>query len=201
MNRSLLLLAENAINRVLRLDAERDRVLEPLAGKCIGLAVEGPVWMQLQVQVFPDRVRLAGATDMPANVELRGSADALVTLVRGGGESLPGGAGVSVHGEVQVLEDLRRALARLRPDWEEPIAHVLGDRLGHPAAQGLRALTAFASRVAGEIREDTSEFLREESGWLEQRAAVDEFCEQVDGLRDMVARLEKRMDRLERELP
>ncbi len=201
MNRSLLLLTEDMVNRVLRLDPECSSVLEPLVGKRIALAVEGPARFRVLVQVHPDGIRLANTCAVGADVELRGSADALVKLFRGAGETLPAGAGVSVHGEIRVLEELKRALARLRLDWEEPIAQVLGDGLGHSAARGLRALASLAGHAARELRENTSEFLREESGWLVQREVVDEFCEQVDSLRDVVARLEKRLERVERELP
>jgi ubiquinone biosynthesis protein UbiJ len=185
-------LLESAINRALDLDPEAPSVLAPLSGRRIAVHVEGAVALGVLVTFMRDRVSLSADTAGPADVTLRGTPAALVSLL-GRDEQLPAGVGVSVSGEIGVLEQLRGALGRLRPDWEEPLARWLGDELGHPLARGLRALMATASRAARELEADTAEYLREESGFLVRREELDEFVEQVDLLRDAVERLDKRV--------
>ena len=76
-----------------------------------------------------------------------------------------------------------------------PISH--GDSLGHPVARGLEQGFALFQRSLRELRLDTGEYLREESGLLADEAQVRAFCDEVDRVRDAVARLERRVALLE----
>lgn len=196
MIRTLLPLLEAGLNRGIALDPEAAMLLAPVRNRRMAVHVEGPAPASVVVTFAHDRVTLTTDCDRPVDVSLRGTPAALASLWARGDE-LPAGARVTVSGEIGVLEQIRDLLRRLRPDWEEPLARLVGDELGHPLAQGLRTLVAGAARAARELEITTAEFIREESGWLADREQVRHFGDEVDQLRDAVERLEKRIHRLD----
>jgi ubiquinone biosynthesis protein UbiJ len=129
------------------------------------------------------------------DVRITGSVTALAALLQGGDE-LPSTAEVRVYGDVAVLQQARSAAARLRPDFEEPVARVLGDELAYPLSRIVRGAAASARRTFQEVAEDAREFLGEESELLAARDSMSEFGDEVDRLRDSLARLEKRVSRV-----
>lgn len=194
-----LALLERGLNRALALDPELAHVLGPVDGARVAVDVTGARPIRVLVKLSRHGVRLApdsGASgehaQADADVWLSGSPAALLGLVTNHDE-LPVGAGVSVRGDIGVLQRVSSAARRLRPDWEEPIARALGDELGQPLSRGLRHAHATLAHVLRELQADTSEFLREESGFFAAADEVDAFSRDVDELRDGVARLEKRL--------
>jgi len=193
----LLSMIEASINNALRLDPEAAAVLAPLSGKRVGVEVAAVPRVAVDVCFDADRVLLEPAGAHACDVSVSGSPAALLSLLREG-EGLPAGSGVSVNGDVGLLAVLGQALRRLRPDWEEPIARVLGDEIGHPVARGLAHLATGARRAVRSLEADVVEYLREESGALVGSERLRAFADDVDTVRDAVERLEKRVDRLER---
>jgi ubiquinone biosynthesis protein UbiJ len=192
----LLPLVEGAVNRALALDPESAAVLAPLEGKRVGLEIQGVPGARVAVRFDGGQVRLGELGGVPCDVRLSGTPVALLALLRRG-EGLPAGSGVSVDGDVGLLAMLSRVLRRLRPDWEEPLARVLGDELGHPLARGIAQVGRGVERTVSALEADLSEYLREESGWLVSTERLRDFADEVDAVRDAVERLEKRIQRLE----
>lgn len=192
----LFALMETACNRALALDPERDRILAELSGRSLDVYVTGPVASDFRLGFLSDKV-VIGVPDaeQPADAELSGTPATLLGLVRGGG--LPGAEGVSVRGNLAFLGQVSDAMGKLRPDWHEPLSRLLGDSLGHPVARGLEQGFALFTRALRELHLDTAEYLREESGLLAEDAEVRAFCDEVDRVRDAVARLERRVVLLE----
>jgi ubiquinone biosynthesis protein UbiJ len=182
------MLAEAALNQALSLDPEREEVLAPLAGRRIAVQVEGATFMDMCLSFRSDAVGVD--SDLAAaDVTVSGTPSALASLLSRSDE-LPARSGVSVRGDVGLLQQLRRAMVRLRPDWQEPIARVLGDELGHPVARTLVDITALVRRTLRELHADADEYLREESGLVAAAEEVAQFATEVDELRDQrVARL------------
>jgi ubiquinone biosynthesis protein UbiJ len=116
-------------------------------------------------------------------------------LVRGG-DDLPSSAQVSVHGDIELLQRARIAVARLRPDFDEPLARLLGDELAFPLSRAVRQLASVARRTARELGDDVREFVAQESELLAARDDVRDFGDEVDRLRDALERLDKRVSRV-----
>jgi len=187
--------AEASLNRALRLDPELQRILAPLAGKTLALSVNPGPGLRFLIAIQCAGIVFLDPASQDADVELTGSVPALLGLLPG--SPLAGsGEEISVRGDTAVLVELKRALARLRVDWREPIAQIFGDTLGHGLAQGLEQLAGAFSRTARSLWLDTAEYLGEESELVENRTAVSQFCAEVDQFRDDTARLEKRLQRL-----
>ena len=194
--------AERGINRVLALDPEFLEGLAALDGKQIDLEIVG-LGLTVRVTLHPGGVRL-GAVDpsVPegaADVSLRGSPFALARLLLArddGTAVLP--EGVTVGGDIGLLQALREQLARLHVDWEEELARVFGDTVAHELARGLRGLWRWGCDVGDKMADDGAEFVREELRLTPPRYELESFAEEVEDARDAVERLAQRIERLRR---
>jgi ubiquinone biosynthesis protein UbiJ len=215
MSSGLLRLVQAALDRALRLDPEAGAILAPLTGKRIAVQIDGALPARWVVEFSHGRILLtqwaeqAGSDAEPrvqsgsesarvpdnADVSIRGSLSALAMLARGT-DDLPSSVQVSVRGDIELLQRARIAVARLRPDFDEPLARALGDELAFPLSRALRGLASVARRTARELGDDVQEFLGEESELLAARDDVQDFGDEVDRLRDALARLDKRVSRV-----
>lgn len=203
MSPGLLSLLQEGVNRALALDPELSRVLAPLEGTRLAVEVTGAVPFSVIITLARDGVLLEPATgeqgaDMSAaHAAVSGSPAALFGLFTSD-DDMPFGAGVSVRGDIGVLQRVSRAARRLRPDWEEPIARIFGDELGQPLTRGLRHAYGSLTHVLRELHADAGEYLREESGLFAAAEDVDAFTAGVEDLRDAIERLEKRIELITR---
>jgi ubiquinone biosynthesis protein UbiJ len=212
----LLRLLQAALDRALALDPQADVILQALNGKRIDVHIEGAMPVELVVEFSHARILLGqrvarSSDDSPAShpaepdfahpsadeadVTISGSASALATLARGGTE-LPSTMRVKVQGDIALLQQARATVARLRPDFDEPLARLIGDELAYPVSGALRKLIATVGRTARELGDDAKEFLSDESGLLAANDTVQQFGDEVDRLRDALARLDKRVLRV-----
>lgn len=104
---------------------------------------------------------------------------------------------VSVSGNAEFADTLGFTLRHLRWDYEEDLARFTGDILARRLAQTLQHMAVWQASAARGLAESTSEYLTEEQPLLVRTADVEAFANEVDALRDDLARLEKRADRLE----
>lgn len=202
MSPALLSLLQRGLNRALALDPELAQVLGPLEGTRLAVEVSAATPVCVLVTIGRDGLVLEPASahggEVPgAHACVSGSPAALFALLVAD-ERTPTGGGVSVRGDIGLLQRVGSAARRLRPDWEEPIARVFGDELGQPLGRGLRHAHGALSHALRELHADMGEFLREESGLFAAAEEVDAFSAGVDELRDAVERLDKRIDLIER---
>ena len=64
---------------------------------------------------------------------------------------------VTINGDASLARDLERIFSKLEPDWEGPLAGMLGDVAGYQAAQGIRQgveTVRETARNAGKIFSD-----------------------------------------------
>lgn len=93
----------------------------------------------------------------------------------------------------QALSDLMR---NLRWDAEEDLSRWLGDIAAHRLVGGAQAFVTKQRQMALALTENLAEYFTEEQPMIARRAAIADFSATVDHLRDDVARLEKRLNRL-----
>lgn len=105
-------------------------------------------------------------------------------------------AGIRLTGSADIAEALAFVFRNLRWDVEEDLARVVGDI---PA----RRLSLLGRRIGSELRQgsrrlasNVAEYVSEEAGVVVPAREVLAFADEVDRLRDDVARLEKRIQRL-----
>ncbi|MBA4741264.1 MAG: hypothetical protein H2060_00985 [Azoarcus sp.] len=103
-----------------------------------------------------------------------------------------------IDGDAELAEALGFVFRNLEWDVEEDVARLLGDIPAHRLASAARALRSGAVRGVDAMEGNVGEYLTEESGLLVARAQVQAFGDEVSALRDALARLEKRVDRVRR---
>jgi ubiquinone biosynthesis accessory factor UbiJ len=179
-----------ALNHLLR-DAQwaRER-LAPLAGRTTRVFMPP---LRLEFAINPDGTLSEAATEQPDVVialppqaplyALRG-ADALLQQAR-------------ITGSAELADTLGFVLRNLGWDYEEDLSQLVGDIAAHRIAAAVRRFAAWQRDAVRNTAENVAEYLREETTVLTARALASEFAGAVDALRDDLARLEKRIERLE----
>ncbi|MGQ5522891.1 ubiquinone biosynthesis accessory factor UbiJ [Chitinimonas sp. PSY-7] len=104
---------------------------------------------------------------------------------------------LQISGDAQLAGTLGRVLQALDWDAEADLARLLGDIPAHRLAETARNMVGDPRAIARNLAETTAEYLQEEARMLVARPSVDQFVNQVDTLRDDVARLTKRLAQLE----
>ncbi|KPC54098.1 ubiquinone biosynthesis accessory factor UbiJ [Amantichitinum ursilacus] len=103
---------------------------------------------------------------------------------------------VGLNGDEQLAAAIGQILSGVRWDMAEELSSLIGDVAAN-------RLTWFAERVGGipgaigsRLLLELGEYWRDEAPLLARKQHVAEFCSAVDTLRDDVARLEQRLQRL-----
>jgi ubiquinone biosynthesis protein UbiJ len=105
-----------------------------------------------------------------------------------------------VDGDMELAAAISHVIANLRWDYEEDLSRVVGDIAAHRLARTARHISALPAHVMESAARNTAEFLSEESRLLATPLRFEEFANEVDELRDAVARLDKRLEKLAQRL-
>lgn len=105
---------------------------------------------------------------------------------------------VRIEGDAEFAQTLARLAREVRWDVEEDLSKVLGDIPAHQMMRFARAFSAWGREAGKRVAETTSAYFLDENPTLVRRGAVDAFSGDIAALRDDSARLEKRIERLER---
>ena len=194
-----LALLEQALNHNLRDSPAATRLLDRLHGRVLALHLR-ELDRTLHLRAHPAGIQVLVATEQPADARLSGTAAGLTRLAAGSATGrLP--PGVSLNGAVEVAEGFQQLLTLARPDFEALLSRAVGDALAHTIGTGLRRVGGWVRRSLTSLGLDASEYLRYEMDILPDRAEVTAFVDEVDRLRDDVARLAARVARLQPSSP
>jgi ubiquinone biosynthesis protein UbiJ len=178
-----------ALNRLLRAQPWALERLAPFAGETVEVRA-GPL------PALRLRIALGGtveAADGEATLRMRIKPELVTALARGEEQALHA---VEVEGNARLAAEIMVLARHLRWEVEEDLARVLGDVAAHRLASAGRALAAWhldaLERLAGAI----GDYLVDEKRVLARRAELDALGESVARLRDGIARLDKRLERL-----
>jgi len=105
---------------------------------------------------------------------------------------------VRIEGDAEFAQTLARLARELRWDVEEDLSKLLGDIPAHQMMRFARAFSAWGREAGRRFAETTSAYLVDESPTLVRRDAAEAFARDVATLRDDQARLEKRLELLEK---
>ena len=101
-----------------------------------------------------------------------------------------------LEGSANFAEALGFVIRNLRWDVEEDLSRVVGDIAAHRLVSGAGDIAAWHRDAAWRLAENIAEYITEEDPRIARRAAIADFSSEVDRLRDDLARLEKRIQRL-----
>ncbi len=188
-------LLEAAIRKALQYDPGTRASLRRLEGRTLCVEVIQPEFtLFITSQAGEAQIRIA--SDQAPEATLRGSLMQLASLPRRNLHNLHD-TGVELLGNFDLVQQWQAILKDLDIDWEEPLNQITGDLVGHPLAQGVRAVARKVSRDARRMPGYVSEYLSEEARVLIGTDEAEVFYEDVDDLRSRTDRLEARLQRLE----
>jgi ubiquinone biosynthesis protein UbiJ len=170
-----------------------------LDGKTIAIRVRDS-GLAMYFSIDDEVLSLASETEAEPDVILTGSLLSLARMAGPDGESDDGAAirdgAIDISGDAYTAQRFQQLLKYAKPDIEEELSQVIGDAAAHRAGQLARGFRDWVQGTRETVHSNITEYLQEESRDVPSRYEVDRFADAVDALRDDVARLEARINRL-----
>ncbi len=151
----------------------------------------------LSFSIAEDGRLLADDSETPA-VTLRLPADALLKAMHDSDAVL---RDARIEGDAALAETLGQVLRGLRWDAAEDLSRLVGDVAAERLVAGARGALSAGRDLGDRLLTSTSEYIADEANIVMRRAAITDFSNEVDVLRDDSARLQKRLEALERQRP
>ena len=180
-----------AINHLLAAEPWARAQLVPHANKTLHVVVR-PFTIRLAVAPNGSVARATPTTPADTTVTLPYSA--VTRVLAGGGDAVL--RDMQLEGDAEFAQAVSLLVKNLRWDVEEDLSKVVGDAASHRATSVGRRVTGEVRRTQQRIAANISEYLLEENPQLVRPRAVQVLADGVRQLRDDLARLEKRLDRL-----
>jgi len=183
-----------AVNHVLARESWARERLTPYAGKTARLALS-PFSLLLMVQ--PDGL-IAAVDETEArtfDVTLSVPTEAVPAFLQGGQAAVM--KHVRIEGDAEFATTIAKLAEHLRWEPEEDLARVIGDGPAHRIGSTVRKVGEQARRSGRNLLESVAEYLLDEQPQLVRRSALDTFNAELSVARDALARVEKRIERLE----
>lgn len=177
---------QTGFNNYLALDPEAKPGFEKLRGKLILLQLSG-LDLGTWFLVHADRVEILEQFDGEPDATISGGPLSLLALATGRSSIFDGD--VSISGDVETAQQFSRALEKIDVDWEEHLSRLTGDTVAYQIGKTFRGLGSWASRTQNTMRDNTADYLRDETNHLPHDWELTEFSDQVDDLRDRVEQL------------
>lgn len=188
---------EIAFNRYLDFNPSAREQSQTLSGKVIGLTIRNsgltfyfiPHQSSVQISVEPK-------TEVDAEIEA--SIGDLISMAMAENQQVAAlKGGISIKGDMQTAEKFQGLLRGVDFDWEELLSQAVGDVFAHQVGKGLRSFFGGGNGAAKQAASRTADYLLNESNDVVAAEEISAFAENVDTLRDDVARIEARILRME----
>ena len=178
------------LNQLLASEAWARQRLAPFAGETVEL--RAPPLPTLRLRILEGGTVEAGGAEAGLTMTLK--PELLVALARGEEHAL---RSVDVQGNATLAAEILMLTRHLRWDVEEELSQVLGDVVAHRLAGAARAFAAWHLDAAQRVTGALVDYATEERKVLVRRAEFEALSEPLARLRDAIARLDKRLERLE----
>jgi len=190
---------EEVGNRLLRLDPETLRRIGDLQGRVVCIEFRD-LGRKMYLHPSESGFRLATESEQLPAVTLRGTLATFGRLGLGAEAETLNAGELDIDGDAALGQRLQRIFRNLDLDWEEPLARLFGDPIGHEIGRAARAAFNWHRQAFQTFGLNTAEYLQEEARLLPVRYEVEMFLNGVDGARADVDRLAARIQRLKDKL-
>jgi ubiquinone biosynthesis accessory factor UbiJ len=186
---------EALLNRGIRASTDATQRCRALAGSSFRIELDG---LGLGVTIVSTGDFVALRDEAQPDACLSGTPGALARLVATGDEELLRSKIVRMRGDPLIARDYRELISLAAPDFEEELSGLVGDIAARQLANFARGFADWGFDAADRLSRSFAEYLQEESRDLPARPEVEAFLDAVDDLAGHVARLEARIECLER---
>ena len=196
---SLLRPLASVLNRNISETTPARELCRKLDGKVVAVRVRDTA-LAMYFEIDDEIVALRTESDADPDVVLSGSLLTLAKMAASGGDAADSSAirdgAIDLTGDAYTAQTFQELLRFARPDMEEELSGIIGDTAAHHAGELARGLRSWAREARTTMGSNIREYLQEESRDVPSRYEAERFAQQVEALRDDVARLEARLNRL-----
>lgn len=180
------------LNHLLAQQAWAAERLKIFAGQCAEF--RNPPFPDLRVTILENGLLDRATADSATSLVVKLRPGALPLLIA---RSESAFREIEIEGSAEFASTLQHLFRHLTWDVEEDLSRFLGDVLARRVASQALAFVDRRREAATRIAENLAEYWTEERPLLARSADVAKFHRDVGGLRDDVARLEERIERLQ----
>ena len=184
------------INRQIAAKTPAREICEELEGRTFALRVADSA-LAMYVTVDDHRLVMSGDYVAEPDVVATGSLLSLARLAGPAGEDLVRDGAVDFSGDAVIANRFRKLLRYGQPDFEDELSAVIGDAASHGIGELVRGVAGWTRDAHATMQQNIGEYLQEESRAVPGRYEADAFRDDVNKLRDDVARFEARLRKLE----
>jgi len=152
--------------------------------------------LAMYFEIRDEVVLLTTGSDAEPDVVITGSLLTLAGMAKSSNAGALRDGSLDLTGDAYTAQAFQELLALAKPDIEEELSLFVGDVAAHHVGELARGLSNWARDARSTMGSNIREYLQEERGEVPSRYEVERFAQRVDSLRDDVARLEARFDRL-----
>ena len=171
--------------------------LSKLSGKVIAFHLKK---LNQTVYFLPSEHGLKIESDATESVDvtIRAKPSTVLKIARDGVNEAKLDAGeLEIEGDAITGQHFAALLNELNIDWEELLSQRIGDVPAHILASGVSKLMEWSKDTHATMKKNMAEYLVEEARLAASSIAVEKYLDQVDELRDDVARLSARVAQLQ----
>ena len=184
------------INRQIRATTPAREICLDIEGSVVAVRVSNSA-LAAYFHVHSDSLALTGRYEDEPDVIISGSLLALGKLTTPDAMEAIRDGSVELSGDARVAQAFQRLLRYGRPDLEEELSIILGDSAARNLGDFARRFQKWGNDARETMRGNISEYLQEESRAVPSCYEADAFRDDVNALRDDVARFEAKLTRLE----
>lgn len=195
---NIIIAAQEAmLNRYLSLDPESKKHLHRLSGKVIRIEL-GP--MTYYWCFKSDSIFLKKDYNGSADLILRGSTLDFLRMAFTNKDRAHTDIPLQVVGDMEFGKQFKEFFLNLEIDYEEQLSKIVGDAIAHPLVQVLKTINLWARQNTENFGQNLRNYVQTEMNWLVTDEELQLFFSDVDDLRDDCARLNTRLEILEKRM-
>ncbi len=187
-------LVELGANQFIALDSESKSRLADIQGSIIQVKIQG-FQLDFFLLIHADEIEVMSDFEGQSDTIISGTPGDLLAL--GGRTAELFSKNVQLSGNIEIAKKFSHYIHSVDIDWEEHLSKLVGDGVAFQVGSLARKLSSYVDNTGQSIRDDVAEYLVEETRSVVGANDIERFIADVDSLRDLSDRLEKRLSILE----
>jgi len=187
---------ESAVNTYIAMDPEAQQQFARFSDKIIAIDLEST---GLTLFCLPQAQGMTIMTNYEgeADTVIAGRPISLAKLSLRGDTKVMFEGEVTIRGDVELGQKFKRAIESIDIDWEEHLSRITGDVIAHKAGHMIREMASFWRANQNRAQDNGREYLQQELNVIPTHEEVEGLINDIENLRDDVARLAARIKLLQ----